>query len=62
MAIYVLVAIIKKELNLSQSMNEILQILSISLFDKTPLNELFSRTKNKSKDSESEKQLKIEGF
>ena len=59
---YALVAIIKKELDLSQSMNEILQILSISLFDKTPLNQLFSVTKNKSKDSEAEKQLKIEGF
>jgi len=61
-AMYVLVAIIKKELNLSQSMNEILQILSISLFDKTPLNQLFSGSKNKSKDSDSVIQLKLEGF
>jgi len=37
MSIYVLVAIVKKELKLERSMNEILQILSVNLFEKTPL-------------------------
>ena len=32
-----LVAIVKKELKIEQSLNEILQILSISLFEKVPL-------------------------
>lgn len=41
MASYSLVAIVKKKLGLSQSMHEILQILSISLFDKTPVKQLF---------------------
>jgi len=41
MASYSLVAIVKKKLELSQSMHEILQILSISLFDKTPVKQLF---------------------
>jgi IS4 transposase len=41
MASYALVAIVKKELKFPQTMNEILQILSISLFDKTPLVKLF---------------------
>jgi len=36
-SVYVLVAIIKKEHNLDRSMNEILQILSLNLFEKTPL-------------------------
>jgi hypothetical protein len=36
-AVYVLVAIIKKELALPRSLNEILQILSIGLFEKTPV-------------------------
>ena len=36
-SVYVLVAIIKKENKLERSMNEILQILSLSLFEKTPL-------------------------
>lgn len=41
-SIYVLVAIIKKELQLEQSLNEILQILSITLFEKSPINQVFS--------------------
>lgn len=36
-SVYVLVAIIKKELKLHSSMNDILQILSLSLFEKTPV-------------------------
>jgi hypothetical protein len=36
-SVYVLVAIIKKELKLDRSLNEILQILSITLFEKTPI-------------------------
>jgi hypothetical protein len=39
---YVLIAIIKKKLKLKQSLYEILQIISISAFDKTPINQLFS--------------------
>lgn len=40
--VYVLVAIIKKRLNLKNSIYEILQILSVSLFDKTQLSSLLS--------------------
>jgi len=36
-SVYVLVAIIKKELKLELSMNAILQILSVNLFEKTPI-------------------------
>jgi len=36
-AVYVLVAIVKKELKLEQSLYEILQILSVALFEKTPI-------------------------
>jgi hypothetical protein len=35
--VYVLVAILKKELKLDRSLSEILQILSITLFEKSPL-------------------------
>jgi len=42
-SIYVLVAIVKKRLNLSRSLYEILQILSLNLFEKTPLNTALSR-------------------
>ena len=40
---YLLVAIWKKKLGLSQSIYEILQVLSISAFDKTPINQLFTK-------------------
>jgi len=43
-SVYVLVIIVKKKLNLPHSMYEILQIVSTNIFDKTPLNELFSKT------------------
>lgn len=36
-SIYVLVAIVKKELGLDRSLSEILQILSLTLFEKTPI-------------------------
>ena len=39
---YVLVAIIKKELRLGRSLNEILQILSITLFEKSPIYQVLS--------------------
>ena len=41
--IYVLVAIIKKELKIELSLYTILQILSISLFEKMPMNTMFSK-------------------
>ena len=40
---YLLVADLKKQLNLSASLYEILQILSVSLFDKTPVNQLLMK-------------------
>jgi|TARA_B100001971_G_scaffold209423_1_gene232981 transposase len=38
-SVYVLVAIVKKELRIERSLSEILQILSICLFEKVPLHE-----------------------
>ncbi len=43
-SIYVLVAIAKKKFMLKQSLYEILQILSISIFEKMPINQLFHQT------------------
>ena len=40
--IYVLVAIIRKELKVEHSLHEILQILRVTLFEKTPINEALS--------------------
>jgi hypothetical protein len=41
-SVYVLVAIVKKRLNLSASLYEMLQILSLTLFEKTPLDQLLN--------------------
>ena len=43
-SVYVLVAIAKKRFMLKQSLYEILQILSISIFEKMPINQLFKQT------------------
>lgn len=42
-SVYVLVAIAKKKFMIEQSLYEILQILSISIFEKIPVNQLFSQ-------------------
>ena len=42
-SVYVLVAIVKKELKLGRSLNDILQILSLSLFEKTELFQALSQ-------------------
>jgi transposase len=49
LATYLLVAIMKKKLKLTQSLYEILQILSVSLFEKNGLGELLSEKTNTEK-------------
>ena len=44
-SVYVLVAIVKKELGLDRSLSEILQILSLALFEKTPIFQALSEQK-----------------
>ena len=46
-SVYVLVAILKKELDLEASMYEILQVLGVMLFEKTPIKSLFFTDFNK---------------
>ena len=45
-AVYVLVAIVKKQLKSDASLYTILQILSLTLFEKTPLNQLIKNSVN----------------
>ena len=42
--VYVTIMILKKELKIEQSIYEILQVLSINIFDKEPIYQLFSKT------------------
>ena len=44
LAVYALIALLKKRWRSSASLYELLQILSVTLFEKTPLNTLFSTT------------------
>ncbi len=54
---YVLIAIIKKRLHLPQSLYEILQILSLTMFEKTPLNQLLSNSPGNDVDDNEPQQL-----
>ena len=58
-AVYVLVAIIKKKLHLKASLYTMLQILSVSLFEKIPLFQLISQIQDDEKMTDSSNQLKL---
>jgi hypothetical protein len=56
-AVYVLVAIVKKRLGLDASLYTILQILSITLFEKTPISQALSQFDDTQNDADAQKQL-----
>ena len=58
-AVYVIVAIIKKRMNLSASLYQILQILSLTLFEKTPLDQLLANIVSSEIDSDRDNQLNL---
>jgi hypothetical protein len=60
-SVYVLVLIAKKKFMLSKSPYEILQILSISLFEKTAINQLFQPTQLQNMKDLNHNQLKMFG-
>jgi hypothetical protein len=61
-AVYVLVAIVKKQLGLELSLYKIPQILSVTIFEKTPILEGFSSFNDEFSDSESCMQLNLFDF
>jgi hypothetical protein len=58
-SIYLLIAIIKKRLKLKQELYTILQILSICIFEKVPINQLFESENYKNKTTVNYNQLKM---
>ncbi len=58
-SVYVLVLIAKKKFMLKQSPYEILQILSISIFEKMPINQLFQQTQLQYFKEQKDNQLKM---
>jgi IS4 transposase len=61
-SVYVLVAIVKKELKLKRSLNDILQILSLTLFEKTPLFQALSQQIAPNKEGPRPNQLSLVDF
>lgn len=59
---YCLVSIVSKELKINRSIYEILQILSASLLDKTPLNELLNKCDYENKETKNPNQLILSLF
>jgi hypothetical protein len=58
-SVYVLVAIAKKRFILKQSLYEILQVLSISIFERMPINQLFQQTQLQYFKEQNDNQLKM---
>ena len=58
-SVYVLVAIAKKRLYLDQSLYTILQILSVTLFEKMPILQAFQPMTSKTHDGDTSNQLKL---
>ena len=58
-SVYVLVAIVKKRLNLPRSLYENLQILSLTLCEQRPLDELLAQIDIGQNDSETHNQMKL---
>jgi hypothetical protein len=63
MTVYTLVAIIKKQLHLEhRTLYEILQILSVKIFEKTPISQGFFDFTNETEHGTPSKQLNLFGF
>ena len=58
-SVYVLVTIIKKRLGLEQSLYTILQVLSLTLFEKTPISCMFARAEEQTEISDDSNQLQL---
>jgi hypothetical protein len=58
-AIYVLIAILKKRLKLDASMHTILQILSVTVFEKTPLDQALGQIQDPISSHPNDNQLKL---
>jgi hypothetical protein len=61
-SVYVLVAIVKKRLNLDTSLYTLLQILSVTLFEKMPLQQAFPGSDHKSEQGNDCNQLNLFAF
>ena len=61
-SVYVLVAIVKKRLNLKPSLFQLLQVLSLTMFERTPLDQLLTFGAAEEEPPESPNQLTLHGI
>ena len=61
-SVYVLVAIVKKYLDLDASLHTLLQILSVTLFEKMPLHQALAGNENKCNQAQIDNQLNLFAF
>ena len=57
--VYVLVAILRKELKLELSLSQMLQILSVNVFEQLPLPEVFAKAASQTELADSPNQLML---
>jgi len=57
--VYILVAILRKELRLHMSLSQILQVLSVNAFSQLPVAELLMKTQNQTETVDSPNQLML---
>jgi len=58
-SVYVTIMILKKEYGIERSIYEILQVLSVNVFDKEPVNQLFDKTNLQNFKEHDSNQLKM---
>ena len=58
-SVYVLIAIVKKRLKLDAGLYTILQVLSVTVFNKTPINRMFTDYDYKNQIATNDNQLKL---
>lgn len=58
-SVYILIAIVKKRLNLEHSLYTFLQVLSVSVFEKTPILQLLTADDDNNQNSRSRNQLNL---
>ena len=61
-SVYLMIAIMKKELHLERKLYEILQIISITLFEKVPIKQLLEKYDHSFKEQDEYKQLNLFNF
>jgi hypothetical protein len=60
--VYVLVHLLKARRGLTQTPNQIMQVLSVMIFEKTPINEVFSEPQPRNAEDQNHKQLSLFEF